>query len=144
MKSILAFAFFISLSVNVLAQAPGWQWAKTSTANSYSQGNSVCVDKWGNVYVAGYFADTSITFGSITLPYTNTQTQYSNLFLVKYDELGNVIWAKKVGGGQLTYNRAQSVAVDDSGNVFITGVFGDTIVFGSTQLISNSVNRQHI
>jgi hypothetical protein len=144
MKSILSVTFFICFTATVFAQAPNWQWAKTSMEISDSKGNSVCTDKFGNIYVAGYFADTSIIFGSITLPFTNGQAQYSNLFLVKYDEWGNVLWAKKAGGGQLTYNRAESVAVDDSGNVFITGAFADTVVFGSTQLIFNSSLGQHL
>lgn len=123
---------FALLTLNVHSQAPNWQWAKTSSEISQSQGNSVCIDVSGNSYVTGYFQGPSISFGSFTL----TANGSPNLFLVKYDPFGNVLWATNAGGS--SSNQAVSVACDDSGNVFITGNFGDSIVFGSTTLLNNT------
>ncbi|HET6990895.1 MAG TPA: SBBP repeat-containing protein, partial [Bacteroidia bacterium] len=64
---------------------------------------------------------------------------------VKYDEWGNMLWVKQAGFGQNSINQGTSVATDNSGNIFITGTFGDTISFGTTQLVcSLTTNGRHI
>ena len=59
-----------------------------------------------------------------------TQT---GLFLVKYDIDGNALWAKDPGG------TANSVAMDASGYVYMTGFFANgPIIFGTDTLINTS------
>ena len=93
---------------------------------------SVSTDKIGNSYVIGQFAST-LTFGTITL----TCTGGSDVFYVKYDPNGNVLWAKcaKVSnpGGSYT---GFGIKVGASNNVYLTGEFLDSISFDSHQLYS--------
>jgi len=108
-------------------------WAKGSIAGGgntdYDEGESVATDASGNVYITGIFQSTTITFGS----YTFTQSGSSDLFLVKYDASGNLIWATSAGGSN--NDDASSVAVDPSGNVYIAGWFESPIItFGSFTL----------
>jgi hypothetical protein len=114
----------------MLGQAPNWEWAKAESVNL--PGKCICVDAAGNSYVTGFF-EWSATFGSITLTSNCTSAPGENLFLVKYNPWGGVVWAHNAGGH--FGNEGEAVAVDDSGNVFLTGYFSDTIVFGSTALI---------
>ena len=101
-------------------------WAKSAGGIGYDLAYSVAVDDSGNAYVAGYFNSPTITFDSTTL----TNAGSSNIFLVKYDANGNVLWAKSAGGGSAT-----SIAVDASGNIYVTGYFSNsTLIFGSTTL----------
>ena len=94
--------------------------------------NSIAVDANGNIYVAGSFTGTSITFGSSTL--TNAGG-YSAIFIVKYDTLGNTLWAKSAGGSGTGDDYAYSVSVDKNGNAYVVGTFeSPTITFGSTTL----------
>jgi hypothetical protein len=54
------------------------------------------------------------------------------MFVIKYDRDGRVLWRRIVGSG--TSSAATGVAVDASGNVVITGYFGNSITFGATTL----------
>lgn len=122
MKNIFLFTIVLSVSFsNSFSQ--NWIWAKTT--NGGGQTHSVYADASGNVFVTGTYGG-SIVFGSTTL----TSSVASNIFIVKYDMNGNVIWAKSLGGG-----RGSSIRTDVSGNVFVTGSFdSSTITIGSTTL----------
>ena len=107
-------------------------WAKSAGGNNIDIGQSIAVDASGNSYITGYFQSSTITFGTITL--TNNGSQ--NIFIAKYDALGNVVWAKSAGGNG--YDWGRGISVDASGNSYITGSFGSaTITFGTTTLINN-------
>jgi hypothetical protein len=106
-------------------------WAKRAGGRYWDQANSVALDSAGNIYVAGYFQSDTITFGSTTLINKGTY----NIFLAKYDNNGNVIWAKSAGGSSEDY--ASSVAVDKSGNVVLTGYYSSaSIKFGNNILMN--------
>lgn len=104
-------------------------WARSSGGLGNEEGKAVTVDDLGNCYVTGYFSSATVTFGSATL----THIGYTDIFIVKYDSSGNVVWAKGEGGSD--YDVPEGIAVDVSGNIYITGEFqSPTITFGSTTL----------
>ncbi len=110
-------------------------WGHSAGSVGYDECSGVCTDADGNVYITGYFSDSSITFGTTTL--TNTNANASEIFAVKYNSSGDVLWVRSVGSGGYTYGSA--VCTDNSGNVIITGYYsGDSITFGSTTLINTS------
>lgn len=51
-----------------------------------------------------------------------------DVFLAKYDATGKLIWAKSAGGKSL--DEVSSIAVDASGNCYLTGMFADEAKFG--------------
>ncbi len=117
-------------------------WAKQSkSAKGYSYGEalSVATDKMGNVFITGYFID-SISFGGITLRTSFTSNTVNDVFLVKYDSNGNVLWARQseVPSAAPIISSGTSVATDNSGNAYITGYFTATLSFAATTLISHS------
>ncbi|MEI6575196.1 MAG: hypothetical protein WCO63_03365 [Bacteroidota bacterium] len=106
-------------------------WARNFNAMNGSNVNYLCNDAAGNVYVTGYFASSSISFGSISL--TNANAPNQDVFIVKYDPLGNVLWAKRAGGNYGDFGLA--VACDPQGNVCMSGYFkSPSIVFGTFTL----------
>ncbi len=108
-------------------------WAKSVGGAYDERGQSVSTDASGNVFMTGYFISPTISFGTTTLTNTYASNLYSDVFIVKYDATGNVLWAKSVGGAY--DERGQSVSTDASGNVFMTGYFiSPTISFGTTTL----------
>jgi hypothetical protein len=116
------------------AQTPDWLWATDAGGTDLDMAYSVAVDDSGNPYVAGYFESSTITFGSYTL----TNAGGRDIFLVKYDSNGNVLWATSAGGTD--NEKAKSVAVDASGNPYVAGFFeSPTITFGPYTL-TNVVN----
>lgn len=124
--SILVLALnFIYNSTN----AQGWLWAKSAGGNASNSGSCVATDFEGNVYVVGSFIVNTIKFGNYTLKSEGGE----DIFLVKYDATGKVLWAISAGG--FSTDIGKSVTTDAQGNVYITGYFsGPSVTFGSTTL----------
>jgi DNA-binding beta-propeller fold protein YncE len=118
----------------IYAQAPSWVWAKSA---GNAKGHSIAVDAKGNVYVTGYFESDSLTLGSITLRRAGGE----DIFVVKYDSNGKVLWARSAGGRNDDYGA--SIAVDANGNVYVTGYFeSDTLTFGPITLRNAFAERK--
>lgn len=132
MKTKLLFSFIL---FSGFINAQDFQWAKSGEGSAFETGQRVATDTNGNVYVTGYFDSSSITFGTTTL--TNSNTSTADIFVVKYDANGNVLWATSTGG--TNNDQANDIATDTDGNVFITGSFqSSSITFGSTVLSNTS------
>ena len=126
---------FTSPKVN----AQNWLWAETpGSANIETWGQCMTTDVSGNVYVAGVTNDTSITFGSHTLLNPKGYLGLALIFLVKYNALGDVIWARGAEGDtgySTTNNQPASVATDAAGNVYLSGNFQtSTLNFGTVSV----------
>lgn len=98
-------------------------WVRSGGGPSADAGNGIAADASGNVIVTGEFAGTA-TFGAQSLTSLSGSV---DVFTVKYDAAGNVLWAEK--GSSRQTDRGFDVSTDASGNIFITGVFSDTITF---------------
>lgn len=101
-------------------------WAKSFPGNNLEESHSIAVDKSGNVYTTGYFggtADFDPGVGSFPL---SSNGNY-DVFLSKLDASGNFSWAKQFGNSN--FDSGYSVAVDSSGNVYMTGVYEGTVDF---------------
>ncbi|MFH1320952.1 MAG: T9SS type A sorting domain-containing protein [Bacteroidota bacterium] len=99
-------------------------WARQAGNTGWDEGDALCVDASGNVYVTGVFEGTVI-FG----PETLTSSGYSDVFIARYDPSGNILWASQ-GGGSGWYDGGLSIAVDNSGNSYITGYYYGPATFG--------------
>lgn len=84
-------------------------------------GNAVTADTHGNVYITGWFRASSIPVGNITLYNEDPSGGTADMFIIKYDPNGNVLWAKSVGSND--DDKGNSCIVDPSGNVIVTGYF---------------------
>src|SRR6185369_5099525 len=93
-------------------------WAKnfggSSGARTYFRG--IAVDGSGNFYLGGQFDS-----GNLTIP-ALTQIGSNDTFAIKLDSTGATTWAKNFGGGGANAS-VQSMAVDNSGNVYLGGYF---------------------
>jgi hypothetical protein len=110
-------------------------WGKMATAGymASSCGNDVASDLQGNVILTGYFADTSIAFGGITLNKTSGAL-VNDYYMIKMDSAGNALWGKNCGGSAYN-NRGEAVTADKNGNIYITGVSsGQNLKLGNIQL----------
>ncbi len=91
----------------------------------------VTIDHLGNIVACGQFGG-NVQFGTFTL--TTPSTADLDNFVVKYDPNGTVLWARQSGSRLLTSEYAQSVAVDQSGYVFMVGEYTTKIGFGTDTL----------
>ncbi|MEO6184556.1 MAG: SBBP repeat-containing protein, partial [Verrucomicrobiota bacterium] len=110
-------------------------WARRGGGTNVDYANAVCTDTSGNVFVTGIFSSTA-TFGNVVL----TSGGNRDIFVVKYDAAGNVLWANSFGS---TANDVGfSIAADNAGNVFVSGwVVGAVTLAGIT---ANALGAQDI
>ena len=84
--------------------------------------NGLAVDKQGNSYVSGFFANNT-RLGTTTLLSTGFAS-----FLAKYTPAGAILWAQQLPAS------VRSIALDGAGSLYVAGTFGGTLTIGSTTL----------
>jgi hypothetical protein len=104
-------------------------WAKHAGGNSTDEGLSIALDSFGHCYITGFF-EVNATFGTIQL----TGSGGYDIFISKYDSIGNCLWVRDVGS--TGDDVSGSIAVDGFGNSYITGKFYGTVSFGTIKLVS--------
>jgi len=112
------------------------KWAKQSVGHSHSgsRGQGVAVNIMNDVFVAGDFYD-SVTFDSFKLRCPSTLD--GNVFIVKYDSNGNVKWAKQgIIPSSRNFADQRGIAADNFGNVYVSGLYWDTLIFGNDTLVT--------
>jgi len=100
-----------------------YEWARRFGGTSDDYGYGVAVDGSGNILVTGQFQG-SVDFGGGALVSAGS----SDIFVAKYTATGAYVWAKRIGGTGSEYG--YGTAVDNSGNVIVTGRFSGTLDLG--------------
>lgn len=80
-------------------------------------GSCITVDSSGNIYVSGISTSSDLTTMN---PIQSTLNGLTDLFVAKIDEANRLVYSTYVGGGAL--DAATGIAVDVSGNVYVTGL----------------------
>lgn len=118
----------VDIFVSKLDSAGNYVWAGRMGGTDGEEGLDIAVDGAGNVYTTGVFRDT-VDFdpgpGTFNL-------DPGPLFISKLNSAGDFVWAKATGGFI-----SRSIAVDQSGNVYTTGGFNDTVDFDPGPGIAN-------
>ena len=105
-------------------------WAKHAGAYKNDKALGITHDQKGNVFLCGLFVDSTLFEGNHLLLGKGNK----DIFLAKFDSSGNYVWGKSMGS--MKRDEAKSVVCDSAGNVYITGMFSDTVDFGGATLIS--------
>ncbi|MCK4654382.1 MAG: SBBP repeat-containing protein [Candidatus Cloacimonetes bacterium] len=107
-----------------------WLWANNAGGNDWDLSKSITIDPSGNSYIIGYFYVTA-NFDDITL----TSNGDRDIFIAMMSSDGNWVWADNAGGND--WDSGFSIAIDNSGNLYVTGFFASTASFGPTTLTSS-------
>ncbi|WP_244932519.1 SBBP repeat-containing protein [Leptospira yanagawae] len=93
------------------------QWSKTigQSGTYQSYGNSVAVDRKGNVYMIG------TTTGSVLDQFKISPANYGDIFLIKFQPDGQLVWAKQMGSTVVSSTYAEFIHIDSFGNLYIVG-----------------------
>jgi hypothetical protein len=105
---IFSFSIFSFLSLPVFAQEVDTAWVRTyiGPGNHEDIARAVTLDKAGNVYVTGYSKGIGTSLDYVT---------------IKYHGNGDTAWLRRYNGSGSHGDMAYAIAVDSSGNVYITG-----------------------
>ncbi|RKX69892.1 hypothetical protein DRP53_06755 [candidate division WOR-3 bacterium] len=82
-------------------------WATRSGTEFYDCGHDIVVDRSGNVYVTGQAG--------------GAPSSDNDYITIKYDSLGNEVWVRFYDGPIQGHDLAMAIALDESGNVYVTG-----------------------
>ncbi len=112
-------------------------WVTLGGGDLLDQANDIATDANGTSYVAGAIQTNSLhptaKFGNFTL----TGNGDYDWLLVKYDAFGNVVWARN--GGSTAGDTAYGVALDATGNVYLTGHFSGTMTIDGVTVQSSGL-----
>ncbi len=99
-------------------------WAQHDGGNLSEYAKGISLDTNGNIYLIGSFSGTA-NFSNTTV----TSAGAEDIFVLKYNSTGNLIWVQTAGGTGNDYGH--SLAVDSDGNILMTGLVEGTGSFGN-------------
>ncbi|MFC2161966.1 SBBP repeat-containing protein, partial [Acidobacteriota bacterium] len=88
------------------------QWNTFMGSVTYDRGTGIAVDASGNVYVTGY---SDATWGTPL----NAHAGGEEIFVTKLNSVGTLVWNTFLGSAY--YDRSYGIALDSSGNVYLSG-----------------------
>ncbi|MCH8904439.1 MAG: SBBP repeat-containing protein, partial [Bacteroidetes bacterium] len=127
------------LSTTIRAQSVKLEWVKSMGGTDNEAGLSITTDSSGNVYVTGYYKGT-VDFDPGAATFNLTSNGGWDIFIQKLDASGNFIWAKSMGGTYF-YDAGFSITTDAVGNIYVTGIYQDTVVFDPGAATFNLASR---
>jgi hypothetical protein len=107
-------------------------WSKRAGGNSADYARKIQIDGSGNIILVGHFISMNVTFGSTTL----SSLGGNDILILKYDNLGNIVWAKSSGGAQFDYTTG--VDIDMYNNIYVGGWFASTSITLDTITLNNT------
>lgn len=113
-------------------------WANNIGSTTNDFGACIDIDFNSNILLSGYFTGTA-DFDPSAATSTLTTSGSDDIFIAKYDSLGNYKWAKSIGSSGSDFG--YFVQADIYGNAYVTGSFQGTVDFdpstGTTNLIAS-------
>src|SRR5204862_6477840 len=112
-------------------------WAKQIGGPNIDRSFGITLDASFNVYTTGYFHAIADFDPDVSGVFNLIGAGYENVFVSKLDSAGNFVWEKGMGGTMDSFGGGQSIAVDNSGDVFLTGYFeSQSFMFDSDSLVN--------
>jgi hypothetical protein len=134
-KALLFFAVSLfTFTTSLYSQ--NFVWAKSWGGVGNEDGRSIAIDPSGNVICAGSFSGTAdFDPGAGTFNMTASGTS-NDIYIVKLTSAGNFVWAKQIGNAN-TYETANDIEIDASGNIHIVGQFYGTTDFNPNAVVNS-------
>jgi hypothetical protein len=114
--------------VAVLNPSGQFTWASgtSGSGSSNAQAAGVTYDGSGDVISTGLYSGT-VNFNPGPGATNLTSAGSNDVFVQKLDPTGKLVWAE--GFGSYDVDQGNGVAADSAGNVYVTGMFADTVNF---------------
>jgi hypothetical protein len=101
-------------------------WAKAISGISTESVDAIKLDDAGNIFISGGFFGT-VDFDPGPGTYPMTSPGGKDMFVVKLNNSGNLIWAKSMGGGTSSNGiYVKGIDFDAFGNIYTAGTFSGT------------------
>ena len=120
------------------------QWAfQLQTHDEDDELSQIAVDDDGNIYITGDFTGT-VDFDPGEAVYNLTSNGQNDIFILKLDANGNLIWAENFGNWYKDYGK--NILITNTGNLLIAGGFSGTVDFDfgpDTAFLTSSGGGNH-
>ena len=118
------------------------QWVNTVDGSFANTGESIAISD-NFIYMTGTYSYTC-DFSGTSMTYNGNGTNSATInaaadtYVAQYDFDGNIQWVKGFGGNGGEYGYGIKTSKDD--HIYFSGVFNDTVMFDTTQLIPEGGN----
>ncbi len=109
-------------------------WPTSAGGSGDDTATATVVGPTGAVFVTGSFSGEAVFGDGVTISARGPE----DIFVARYSSAGTLDWVRRAGGS--LGDRAKDIAIDEAGNVYITGRFAGQADFGSTELSSASLD----
>jgi len=124
LKRYLIYLFLIT-STPLFAQNT-LDWVQLLGGNEADYVSKIVVDQQANIYGIGHFRDSLNQ---------NQSLGNTDILIFKYNASGQLLWTKQLGG--IGEDLGKSITINDSGSLFITGHYRNTLYYDNDSLISS-------
>ncbi|MFT4312410.1 MAG: hypothetical protein ACMXYF_04215 [Candidatus Woesearchaeota archaeon] len=107
-----------------------WVWATTAGGSGDVEGRGITILSDNSAVMTGYFEGT-VTFGSNEI----ISQGGGDIFVARIDSDGNWMWVTNAEGSE-NFDTSQGIDILSDNSAIITGLFRDTVTFGSYELTS--------
>ena len=114
------------------------EWIHTLGGKSSDSGFSIKTDSLGFIYTNGVYKETIDLDPGIGVS-SYTSNGGSDIFILKLDSLGKLIWSKTIGGDN--DDTPSALAFDKTGFIYLTGLFSKKVNFG-TENVPKIINSK--
>jgi len=128
MTSTMEFAYRTAGTCTYTVKTSSPNWPRVAGGSEADASGSVAVDASGNVFVTGTVR------GSVNFGLTELTANSNDIFLAKYNSLGDLLWVKLAGG--VGDDASAAVVLDANNNAYIVGSYRNTAVFDTISLVS--------
>jgi hypothetical protein len=131
----------LDLFISKLDSAGNYTWAKGMGSTGSEQAGGIAVDATGNTWITGVYAssfDFDPTSAIVNLP---APAGSNDVYISKFDNSGNYLWAGAVGGPQ--NDGFRGICVDMTGNCYVSGSFSVSCDLDPNPGIANEISAGH-
>ncbi len=108
-------------------------WAVNSTSECSHRTFCVEVDAFGNPYLGGWFFNSTLQYGGVSVATAGNGDQDG--FLIKFSPQGNAVWGRSIGG--VGVDMVNAIGGDEVGNMYIVGTSSSSpAMFGTLSVPS--------
>ncbi|NVN93664.1 MAG: T9SS type A sorting domain-containing protein [Bacteroidetes bacterium] len=118
-------------------------WAKYFKGDYLTTVSSIATDSEGNVNICGYYAGKTMTFDSVVINNTTSDSSNRDIFIARYNADGSFAWARSAGRYENDWG--YDICTDNKGNIYVTGEFnGSSIIFDNYVLHGNGCRNTFV
>jgi uncharacterized membrane protein (UPF0136 family) len=135
----LANSGFYDVFVAKYTSAGVISWAARIASTGDDQGLGLATDSSGNVFVTGTYGAALTLYGTDATTKTLAVVGGYDAFVAKYTSAGVISWAARIASTTTSDEIGNAIATDSSGNVFVTGFYGDALTLYGTDATTKTL-----